>query len=216
MKQTNGWWHPDGDTSCVGRPDANRDYQETRYHNYYINQIEKHLTSYETAIDVGANIGFMTIPLAQRFKQVHAFEPNPRVYDALTANAQSADLINKLDCHNVALSNTTENGKLYFRKGVNKSTVGKIYTGDKDKSNMVSISIIQLDDLNIQNVDLLKIDVEGFEKQVIEGGLKTIERDKPIICLEMNDDDMEEYMLGIGYELVQRHALKEGIFKSNC
>jgi hypothetical protein len=52
---------------------------------------------------------------------------------------------------------------------------------------------IRLDDLQVRRMDVLKIDVEGFEMKVLEGGVKTVNRLRPLIHIEINTNALERF-----------------------
>jgi hypothetical protein len=73
-----------------------------------------------------------------------------------------------------------------------------------------TVPVFTLDSFDFENVDYIKIDVEGFEKKVLLGGARTIERCNPVIVIEQNHVVLEgeeqysakEYLEGIGYRSV--------------
>ncbi len=130
----------------------------------------------QVAIDAGANIGTHTLWMAAVCGlYVHAFEPvmphvtqanvwlNPGVRDRVTVHpfglGQSMG-----EFHHV--------GKGVLRPGVSKQS-----TDEK-------CHVVTLDSLAIENVSLMKVDVEGQEMEVLRGGLLTIERWRPVILTE--------------------------------
>ena len=61
------------------------------------------------------------------------------------------------------------------------------------------ISLIPIDHLAIDDLSLLQLDVEGFERHVLEGALETIARNEPVIVLEDNRDNCEKLLRSLGY-----------------
>jgi FkbM family methyltransferase len=55
------------------------------------------------------------------------------------------------------------------------------------------VSIKRLDDLHLDNISLIKIDVEGYELEVFEGGRETIQRNRPVILIEIWERNKEKY-----------------------
>jgi FkbM family methyltransferase len=157
---------------------------EPHLYFFYSNFIKKHYT----IIDGGANIGFHTINfgyLAQEGK-VLAFEPQNLIYNVLSTNILINDLSEIVEQYRLGLgSNSTD--KLTFTPieeqffGNNVVNYGGrgLTTGDD-----ANISIINIDSLNLSNLDLIKLDVQGMEQQVIDGGIETIQKNKPILILE--------------------------------
>lgn len=209
LRQTNEWWHPRHDTSQVHRVDSPKSFTDERYHDNYISVIDEFVSSKETAIDIGANIGMMTVPIARRFKKVYAYEPTPSAFTALVKNTESFD---NVECNMLAVSDKEGTVNFHFRKGMNTSSVGCIYEGDYIK-NTIQVDVIKLDDQNITDVSLIKIDVEGYEANVLNGAKQTILKYNPLICLEYNNrEEIDPIMKEYGYVKLKRHFTKEAIF----
>jgi FkbM family methyltransferase len=128
----------------------------------------------KTAIDIGAWWGPWTIWWSKYAERVEAFEPNPLMHKRLEHNFSQHS-----NCffHKVALGDRKGDVSMSYKdhSGTNYVTKSK---GD--------IPMHTLDDYNFNNVDIIKIDVEGYEIPVLEGAKKTIARDKPLIQIEAN------------------------------
>jgi FkbM family methyltransferase len=131
-------------------------------------------------IDIGANIGNISQALISAGHQVVAFEPQPEVFELLELNCPKATT------YNVGLgsqSATMQMPKLDYSKRGN-------YGGVSIGSGIgLDVEIKTLDSFNFENISLIKIDVEGFEEQVLLGGKQTIAKFKPIIYLEADRFD---------------------------
>jgi FkbM family methyltransferase len=119
-------------------------------------------------LDIGANIGEFSIYASNKFNaQVYSFEPDPVAYKCLVANTEyfNAKSINL----NIALSNETS--KNYFYLATSQADSSLIEP--KKYSNRIEISTKKLNDILIQmdinSIDLLKMDAEGAEPEVLEG-----------------------------------------------
>lgn len=135
-----------------------------------------------TIVDAGAHIGNHTAWLAARLPdyQVHAFEPWPASFDLLAANTIGT---RNVQLHRLALSNIS--GGIYLGQvDNNPGHVRELEDDEQPAGGFVNASRRPLDGLNLQDVRLIKIDVEGHEAQVMAGAAATIERDRPLICLE--------------------------------
>jgi FkbM family methyltransferase len=149
----------------------------------------------EVALDIGANFGFCTYKFSNFFKQVIGFEPVKEVYDCLVEN------IDKDNCilHNYALGNKSDLVLMLNqrkRQGQNQiidNVVAKEMPSKKSKGSkfeiIENVQVKPLDELNLQNISMIKIDVEGFEGNVIEGAKETIRRNKPIMGIEKTSID---------------------------
>lgn len=137
-------------------------------------------------LDIGANVGFTTLPLLPFFKQIVSFEPNPNAITVFKENVNS----NTVTLNECAISNT--NGKLILREPNGRSDYSTL--SEKRKSvwsknkrntyNDFEVDVFTLDSFNFQDVDLIKIDTEEHENEVIDGALETIKRCFPYIFME--------------------------------
>lgn len=142
------------------------------------------------ALDVGANKGVWSDVLRRLCHHVHAFEPNPKMFSLLKAGAAS-----NVTPHQIALSNTSGTAEFRVPKSRNGSYSnqgGSLSTAKvEDNYGTVSVDALMFDDMNIANIGFIKIDVEGFELQVLEGLENTIRRDRPIMIIEIEERHMK-------------------------
>ncbi|MBS1810944.1 MAG: FkbM family methyltransferase [Acidobacteria bacterium] len=132
-------------------------------------------------IDVGANIGYYTriaSNLVGQEGQVLAFEPSPKALSVLKLN--TGDLGN-VQIFPVALSDSEGEVRFYVRKNGGTSSLSA-----DSGAQQVLVKMTTLDHLpiNVQQVDFIKIDVEGFEPDVLRGAQSVIKRFRPIVYLE--------------------------------
>lgn len=126
-------------------------------------------------IDVGSHIGSYSWSLAPHFSKVWAFECNPAVYNCLCANIFLKGFSDKITAQRVGLSSRTGIAEYYFRSpdgGGNGITV--LSEADYARKKM-QVELRTLDSLNIKNVGFMKIDVEGHEKEVLQGSMETLQ-----------------------------------------
>jgi FkbM family methyltransferase len=144
-------------------------------------------SSGKLCLDIGANIGCISMALLSVGHSVVAFEPQPEVYKLLSDNVKST-------CHNVALGSTrgvAEMPKVYYSS---KGNFGGLGIGTKSIYGSYTVPVETLDSFAFKDVGFIKIDVEGFEEQVLRGGVETILRDKPIMYIE---DDRIDKRVGL-------------------
>ncbi len=131
---------------------------------------KKGVRSNDIYIDVGANIGTSLIPAAKSIKGGTAigFEPHPKVFKYLKENVSLNNLEDSVELHNCAMGN--EPGYLEFSENRGDDTANKVMLTGKG----ITVPVKLLDDIGerYSRIDLVKIDVEGYEKFVIEGGIK--------------------------------------------
>ncbi|MHA2401413.1 MAG: FkbM family methyltransferase [Candidatus Kariarchaeaceae archaeon] len=147
----------------------------------YITKTERH----GTFLDVGGHIGTMSIPFSLMYDNVHAFEPCETNYKFLTENIKTNE-INNVHAHNVAVSNRVSKVSV-FRHYEHNSGCYAV----KDDSEG-SVDCITLDDLGFEDVDFVKIDVQGKELEVLEGAINTIRKYKPLLMIEVTDKEQTE------------------------
>ncbi len=136
------------------------------------------------AIDVGANIGCFTVPMAKRVGangSIVAIEPQRVIYQTLCANVALNALAN---VHTVHAAAGAEAGSIIVPE-INYSAGGNfggVELGGDDKGESVPVNV--LDALPLAACHLIKIDVEGMEGAVIEGAKETIGKFRPVLYVE--------------------------------
>lgn len=138
----------------------------------------KHIKPGDTVVDVGACIGDNTIAYARATAgkdtgQVLAFEPNPTAFAALKRNMAP---FSHVQCYNMGLSNAHKQMTIALDPNAGASHL-------KDG---VGIQISTLDTWKLPRLAFMKIDAEGMELQILKGAIKTIERCKPVMYIEIN------------------------------
>jgi FkbM family methyltransferase len=139
----------------------------------------------ETAIDVGAHIGSYTLRMASRFRHVIAFEPNPFNRHILKLNIQ-LNKIKNVHVEDAALSDTNGVSPLFLQRTTGGTgSLNPHHYGFKYDT-AVQVKVRRLDEFEIPEVDVLKIDAEGNELQILKGASQTIDRTRPILAIEVH------------------------------
>jgi FkbM family methyltransferase len=160
-------------------------------------------------VDVGANIGAITLSLAQYMEgwgRVLAFEPQERLFYALCGNIVLNNIENAV-AYRTAIGRydsaidfpVPDYGKASNFGGVN--ALGTADIGQKFER-MVSVQTKRLDVLGMQRLDFIKMDIEGMEIEALTGALQTINRCRPIILVEwikVGQQVLEDFFATIGY-----------------
>lgn len=178
----------------------------TKGQHEFFTAVLRHVRQRRTAIDAGAHIGIWTLLLSTQFKEVYAFEPVRENFECLKENTK--DRAN-VACFQVALGAHEGTVGLTVGEGENSGT-WHVHPNGKTR-------LVTLDKFGsgiIENVDLLKVDVEGFEGFVVSGALEVIARDKPVVVFEDNGLgpryyetdwlDPKEVLESIGYRRLSR------------
>ncbi len=149
-------------------------------------------------VDVGANFGYYTLLASQRVTEtglVIAFEPNPEVYQLCQQNISLNHLEQIVQAHQVCLGATEGETDFYLTEESSFSGIGA--TGRAKIKAKITIPLYPLDtflqQLQISSLDLLKIDVEGYEFAVLEGGLQTLANSPDcVIMLEVSAKNLNQ------------------------
>lgn len=143
----------------------------------------------EVILDVGANVGCTALLFGELARAVHAFEPSPTTYGFLADNIAQSGLTN-VRVHNLGLG--AESGTLTLSWSPTNRSGGFIRNPDEgfprleDETVQVRTLDDMVDNLGLSQVDFIKIDVEGFEGEVLKGAQRTLARFQPVVLLELN------------------------------
>ena len=183
-KDSHTYWVEEGDTLYIERLKQGQ-YQST---NWVFAQTL--IDSWSRAIDVGSNNACNAIHYAKRFGSVECFEPTP-LAQQLWANTVRDNLVTNVVLHPVGVGEkqyTTEiithwkNGGHNHLTHYDKNPRAKPERSHRDK---VSVQVETLDSFNFTDVGFIKVDVEGYEKFVLEGAQTLIQQSRPTIQLEI-------------------------------
>lgn len=148
-------------------------------------------------IDAGANIGYLSLNFAKSCQEgkIFSFEPDSETFESLQTNVQLNNFKN-INIYKCALGEAKKSGEL-FRLYINNPGANRILDRRPEKS--ISSEVVQIETLdNLDNkihferIDLIKIDVEGFEMFVLKGAIELIKRWRPILFLELVDINLRE------------------------
>ncbi len=174
----------------------------------YIFHLPKLISAGGVAIDIGANLGYYTLPLADIVGangRVFSVEPVPVIFDVLRHNIGGRS---NVELHNVALgceeceitmSNSSVAECGYFGTGQNGVGDGVSDAAMKFTAKMVRGSRLFGE---LKQLDLIKCDIEGYEIVVIPELLSAIERHRPVVLIETGGENRKEIILlfeGLGY-----------------
>jgi FkbM family methyltransferase len=143
------------------------------------------------ALDIGANVGHHSLYMASFCAQVHAFEPYEEVAGAIDEKIRRNGL-RHVHVHRVGLSDRQQVLDFFAPQGVNTGTGSFVATHEVQNNTMIGqLRVVNADDciasLLLPRIDLVKIDVEGFELSVLRGLPETLRRHRPIVMLELSD-----------------------------
>jgi tRNA (mo5U34)-methyltransferase len=155
------------------------------------------------AVDAGANFGCYALAFARHGAMVHAFEPQPMVASLL---AESVKLNHSsIVVHNTALGLGTGPMSVPIVDYNREADFGTVKLTNANEG--LRIETVALDSMELPQLDLLKIDVEGMELDVLTGARQTIARCRPLIFVEFWLSDqlkLEKQIRDQGYEIIDK------------
>ena len=161
----------------------------------------------QTVLDVGANIGAHTVPLAQlvgRGGRVLAFEPQRTVFYALCGNVAQNNL-NQVRCYHAAVGERAGVIAVPEIDADAEFNFGGLALSSAPAGVEASeVTMLRIDDLKLSACDLIKIDVEGMERDVLLGAQETVRRFRPLLYVEDDRPDkspaLHALLTSLGYE----------------
>lgn len=174
------------------------------------------VTPDKNVIDIGAHIGWYTVDFAKLAKHVYSFECSPKSFNYLCANIALNECDYNVTKYNVALGKEEGETEYFIRdpKDGGGNGISKFDYDMKKNTPTIRVPVRTLDSYNLSTIGFIKIDVEGHEKQVLEGALETIRLNNyPKILFESWDPENQssdfnadqlrkelfEFILSIGY-----------------
>jgi FkbM family methyltransferase len=166
----------------------------------FIRSIDKYvICPYRTAIDIGANFGVYTRILAKSFKAIHAVEPLPKLAMPLQKAGPKNCVV-----HQIALGTSRGELELLIPHSSAKGAIFAMTTAradrldsvkedidsaEQDSFHRVEKVVVKMETFDdefgqVGDIDFVKIDIEGSEVGVLEGGRRTLERQKPVMLIE--------------------------------
>lgn len=171
------------------------------YHLYYdLNEpysksIENDIKSAAVIFDIGANIGSTALYFGKinPDAKIFAFEPHKVSFGKAVENIRLNNHLENIAIYNIGLGSSDTEQKLYEVHPNNPGMNRILKTGNYSYT---EIHIETLDRFvavnNIQAIDFIKIDVEGYEHEVLKGGILTIKKNHPVLLLELDDNYLKE------------------------
>lgn len=150
-------------------------------------------------VDVGANVGTHTFFLANHAAHVHAVEPWPTAINRMASSLERGSLDN-VTIHPVGLASTPGSLPFTIPPDFNQGwgSFSSSYADDHyGAGETIELPLVVADsyfeEKNLSRVDLIKIDIEGYEKPALRGFTKYLERDHPVVFFELNVTNQEGF-----------------------
>ena len=149
----------------------------------------EYVTQKRNCIDIGSNVGFWTRDLAKEFEKVYCFEPNAIFRECFLKNLPQ----DNIELFTYGLSDREHTATQSFNSTVIQDIPG-------------NVECRPLDSFFLSDIDFIKIDVDGFEIQVLSGAIKTLQENNPVINIEMKRNkrpaivaESERILRSVGY-----------------
>ena len=194
IEKINGFWVPSND---VHIEDWKKDKNFTQ--NKCLKKLITHCKSkdikFNHVLDIGAWVGTWTMAMNKFCGRVIAFEPDPVHYECLVKNCSE-----DVETHQLAVGNEEKMISL----SEDNFTQAKRVIGDGN------IPMVTIDSLNLDDVDLIKIDVEGYEMEVLKGADQTL-KNVEYLMIELNNNskkygssnlEIEKYLKKMEFEII--------------
>lgn len=151
-------------------------------------------------LDIGANCGVMAQALEFMGFECVAFEPQPLVAEVCKKNIGGV-------VYNYALGSEPAVAKMPKLRYEDSNNIGGMSIGSASIYGTIDVEVRTLDSFHFENVGFIKLDVEGFEEQVLIGGRETILRDKPVLYVEddrvQKSASLRKYIESLGYTITE-------------
>lgn len=172
-----------------------------------LDEVLKIVPGRDVVVQAGGNLGLFPKRLAEEFKSVITFEPDPNLFAIMRKNAPEKNIrafqAALGECHDpVAVSSKRRD-----------STGKPDHEGLTHVCGAGDIPQVRLDDLALEKCDLIYLDIEGYELHALRGAAETIKRCRPVIVAENNKnaafagftrEQVSQWIVDQGYEFVTR------------
>ena len=194
IEKVNGFWVPSDDVHLQDWK-QNNNFTQSKCLDKFLTFIEKNALKFNHVLDIGAWVGTWTMKINPFCGRVIAFEPDPLHYECLVQNVPE-----EVETHQLAVGND----KKMISLSEDNFTQAKRVVGEGN------IPMVTIDSLNFTDVDLIKIDVEGYEMEVLKGADKTLENVK-YLMIELNNNskkygssnlEIEKYLRKKGFRIM--------------
>lgn len=148
--------------------------------------------NFNVALDAGANSGTWSAVMAESFSKVISFEPAEDVFEEL---CKVSEAYGNIDAYREALGSEKGEIEVLNTKKKQHNSWSRFVRPVKHKGEIFvnKAPISTIDSLELKNLDLLKVDVEGLETQVLMGAKNTILAFKPVIIIEASSYGRKRY-----------------------
>lgn len=176
-------------------------------------------------LDIGANVGYYTVLAAEcvgSTGQVISIEPDDTNFEILDANTRIWQQQGRVKIYRFALSDQAGESRLFLSS--HNSGMHRLYSSVVCTGETIQVSVVRGDDLQLAPLDLVKIDIEGFEPRALRGlqetlkaspRIKILSEFSPFSILEAGESPLNwlQWMIAQGFEIL---ALKQGRWRRSA
>ncbi|MBU0496655.1 MAG: FkbM family methyltransferase [Candidatus Thermoplasmatota archaeon] len=180
------------DKSIIGTIECNNGF----YEPHLMNLLPKILRPNGIYLDIGANIGVITLALSKLAKQgkVYAFEPSQNNFEFLKLNIEQNQLDNVSPINLGIFDRNCEMEFSYVETVAGCSFMSESGVKEGICEQIKCLRLDEwVDETEIKKIDLVKMDVEGAEIKAINGGINTFKEFNPNLIIEFNPNPMERF-----------------------
>ena len=194
IEQINGFWVPSDDAQINEWREKGSPFVQDRCLNRFIKYCTDENIVLKNVLDIGAWCGTWSLAMQKFAKNICCFEPNAIHFECLQKNLEKYK--------HIQLFNHAVGSKTGFVK-LSEDTATQNTRVIEEAGN---ISICTLDSLDLQDVDMIKIDVEGLEMEVLKGATKILENVK-YLMIELNNNSKK---YGSSNGQIEKHLRNQG------
>jgi FkbM family methyltransferase len=197
IEKVNGFWVPSNDVHIEdwksGKP-----FTQNKCLLQFLDYCKLENKKFNHILDIGAWVGTWSMAMNQYCGRVIAFEPDSLHYECLVKNTSD-----DIETHQLAVG--AEQKMISLSE--DDFTQSRRVIGDG------TIPMINIDSLGLEDIDLIKIDVEGYEMEVLKGAENTL-KNIQYIMIELNNNTkkygssnkiIEKYIRSLGFKLLMEH-----------
>lgn len=167
----------------------------------------------DVCLDIGANIGAISRIMAEKVSptgKVYSFEPSPKIFEYLIRNTRDLE---QNSCHELAVS-ALSGEKVFYQAPENKFGMGTLSALPGWRSTNVAVTTLDeyWQQINSPTISLIKVDVEGHELEVFQGGRQTLLKNEQIfVVFEYSDwaeknaygkiGESPQFLAGLGFQI---------------
>ena len=195
-KLKNNLWVPSNDAQIEQWREKGYPHMQERCLNDFVKWCESQNKKFNCIIDVGAWCGTWSMVMQKFARQVKCYEPNKTHFECLTRNLAP---YNHISLYNQAIG--SQNG---FIKLSDETATQNTRVLEEPGNTPITT----LDSLEIKGVEMIKLDVEGFEMEVLKGAEKTLQ-DVKFVMIELNNNSrkygssnlkIEKFLVKLGFK----------------